>query len=238
MPSNAFRRLAVVGAACALALNAGEVWNSKDYTRWSDDDINQILTNSPWAKKTNVTLDGQGVGQRRGDRDGMGSVRGRTGTMGSPGSSGGGEYGGNGGGVYGRKPDLIVVVRWDSALPVQLARRKSEVNENTEKYAISVVGLAKPQQRTPADPPDDSEIRDQLIYATRLVRKGKDLLPPEDVQFDHENGVSVIRFIFPRTNDPISLDDKEVTFQTQVGLAKIEQKFKVKDMAFKNKLAL
>jgi hypothetical protein len=238
MPSNALRRLAIAGVACALALNAGEVWNSKDYTQWSDDDINQILTNSPWAKKTNVTLDTQGVGQSRGDRDGTGSVRGRTGTMGTPGNSGGGEYGGNGGGVYGRKPDLTVVVRWDSALPVLLARRKSEANENTEKYAIGIVGLAKPHLRTPADPADDSEIRDQLIYATRLVRKGKEPLPPEDVQFDHENGVSVIRFIFPRTNDPISLDDKEVSFQTQVGPAKIEQKFKVKDMAFKNKLAL
>src|SRR5580700_7474518 len=201
MRSNTLQRLAAAGVACAIALGAGEVWNSKDYTQWSDDDINQVLTNSPWARKTNVTLEGQPVGQRHsrgGDLGGAGG--GRLGGQTYPGGGGGGgEYGGNGGGVYGRAPEMSAVVRWDSALPVQLALHKSAPNAGAEKYIISVVGMAKPRQRTPAETTDDSEVRDQLIYATRLVRKGREPLPPDDVQFDHENGVSVIHFVFPQT---------------------------------------
>src|SRR5271154_6431850 len=114
MQSNTVQRLAAAGVACAIALGAGEVWNSKDYTQWSDDDINQILTNSPWAKKTNVTPEGQPMGQRHSRGGDLGGVSGgRMGGQTYPGGGGGGgEYGGNGGGVYGRPSDLTAVVRW------------------------------------------------------------------------------------------------------------------------------
>ncbi len=59
-----------------------------------------------------------------------------------------------------------------------------------------------------------------------------------DVKFVEGVGSHEIQFFFPRSNDPISLDDKDVTFETKIGRAKLEHKFHLKDMTVKGRLDL
>ena len=44
-------------------------------------------------------------------------------------------------------------------------------------------------------------------------------------------------FVFPKT-DPITLDDKEVEFSTQIGPMQFKRKFKLQEMVFDGKLEL
>ena len=59
-----------------------------------------------------------------------------------------------------------------------------------------------------------------------------------DVKLVDGVGSHEIQFFFPRSNDPISLDDKEVTFEAKAGRAKIEHKFRLKEMTVKGRLDL
>ncbi len=96
------------GAGALLApgfARAADPWK-KDAAEWSDKDIQQIVTKSPWAKEVTVEFKGGGQG---GNWGGGGGGRGRRGgggggamgdaSVGGPG--GGGGYGGGGGGGMG-----------------------------------------------------------------------------------------------------------------------------------------
>jgi len=66
MHRNQILGIAFAGTACAVALFAAESWKNKDYTKWTDDEINKVLTDSPWAKEMTVAPQGSGYGRRRG----------------------------------------------------------------------------------------------------------------------------------------------------------------------------
>ena len=138
-------------------------------------------------------------------------------------------------------PSFKVVVRWESALPVKeaLARQANQqaaeaAAEHAGKdYVIAVIGLRPHDSRSPERDPD--QMRSRLLDATLLTPKGRDPIAPKDIQVDANS--DVIRFIFPASAQ-ISLDDKEVRFQTHMGPMKLEQKFHPKEMTMKGKLAI
>jgi hypothetical protein len=81
--------------AAPLLLVAGDTWRDKDPAQWNSDEVNQVLTNSPWAKQVtaSVNQDNNGSGGGGGGRGGWGGGGG----MGGPGGGGGGGWGGGGG---------------------------------------------------------------------------------------------------------------------------------------------
>src|SRR5260370_14309347 len=116
MQRTTFQQLVIAGLACAVALFASDFWKTKDYTQWTSEEVNKVLTDSPWAKQMTVNAGQTGMGQRRGSGGGSG----RGGSMGGSGrggvgvprgghwvSRGGGPGGGCGGGgaePAGRQP--------------------------------------------------------------------------------------------------------------------------------------
>jgi len=130
-------------------LGGAQVWN-KDYTQWSSEEVNTVLTDSPWAKQMNVKVPiasqrggrGNGGGYPGGGQGGGGGYPGGGGGypgggrggggigypgggIGFPGGGmGGGGRRGNGGG-RGQGPAEtmtdVVVLRWASAMPIQHA---------------------------------------------------------------------------------------------------------------------
>ena len=80
-------------------------------------------------------------------------------------------------------------------------------------------------------------MRDRMMKAAQLVRKGKDPIFPIDMKMENVNGVSVVRFVFPRS-DAISIEDKEVKFVCRMGPMQLERKFTLKEMMFNGKLEL
>jgi len=244
------------GAVCALALYASEFWNTKDYTQWTSEETNKVLNDSPWAKQKTV-IDQSGMGERRQGRGG--GYGGRGGGIGFPGGggypgAGGGRYPGGGGGGYpddrqgGGATRSSVVIRWESALPVQQALLRQEGDAakpasdqpKDKDYVIALLGLHLPG-RMPGEQDDGNEnnetLRSRLLDSAQLTPKGKAPIAAEDVQFEGRNGSIAIRYLFPKEH-PISADDKEVTFHFEDRGMKLEHKFKLSEMVYQGKLAL
>lgn len=92
-------------------------------------------------------------------------------------------------------------------------------------------------QQTGDNDRDQENLRQRLMDSARLVPKNGTTIRPNDVKLNLESGGNQVVFFFP-ANRPITVKDKEVTFETQLGGMKIEKKFNLKDMSVKGKLEL
>jgi hypothetical protein len=241
-----------------------EPWSHKPPARWTSEDVQHILTDSPWAKQGSARFpqilehdESPGSAQADPNAAGVGSRAG----MPLP----GGKIGRWDGGVGrdpGGLPSLPVTVRWDSALPVRQAlMRSGEANEmlarSAADYIITIVGLWPGERPKTAEPDDDDSwsanpsdiptehekpgppglghMREELLGSTRLLLKGQKPIAPEDVTLDGKTGA--IHFFFPRTS-PITLKDREVKMTAQFGSMRVVEKFRLKDMTDKGNLEL
>ena len=252
--------LALVAAA-GLVLQAEDFWEKKKFAEWSDKEVRQMITNSPWARRVDVALGGmgEGAGGGRGGRRGGGMGGGG----GFPaGGGGGGEGGiegggGGGGGAVGPSsgmsqestsvPRLPVLIRWQSALPVKQAILKArmgaeaatsqdaaKVLERQEQYyVIALSGI--PARMLMGGGPDK-------LKSTIALKIAK--LPPVaplDVKVNAGQGMAEVYLLFPRSQPDahvITLDDKEVELVAQIGPLDVRRKFRLKDMVFEGKLEL
>ena len=146
------------------------------------------------------------------------------------------------------RPQFKATVRWESALPVREAMKKEASPDFASNYVISVTGMPLPgDRRRPNNDSDSNEssdpeerrkmLQERLMDAASLQVHGRDPVAPDRVQFPAENN-SYVLFLFPRENHPISLDDKEVTFDFHLSLMEMKIKFNVKDMVYHGKLEL
>ena len=83
-----------------------------------------------------------------------------------------------------------------------------------------------------------SAIFDRMKENTTLERKGKDAIHPDRIQPVQTNQGMITVFMFPRTGQPIVLDDKEVTLHQKMGPMDWKAKFALKDMVYNGKLEL
>jgi hypothetical protein len=257
-------QLALAGSLCAVALFASDFWKTKDSKEWSNEEVAKMLTDSPWSKQITVNsgqpAQRRSMGRRGGGMGGGGGYPGGGG--GYPGGGGGGYPGGGssggGGGGYGGSSSQQIVLRWESAQPVQealLRQRphsddqskddaKSTADTNQKYYVVAMLGFRMPSRRNDSDSSDNEsdkqradDLRSQYLDAAQLIPKSKIAISAEDVTFEGRNGSTAIRFLFPKTF-PISKDEKEITFQFQSRGVKFDHKFKLSDMMFQEKLAL
>jgi len=227
----------------AFASSHDDFWNSKDPAQWSDKETTQILTHSPWAKQASIESEGnQG---RMGSPGGMGRSGGGMGGGGMGGGMGGGRGTGggmgqdNGGWGGGGTQNVHALVRWESALPVTAAEKKPAVAEAAQSYIVSVSGLPSRQNNSTDDDNDRVERMSGAIKQyTSLDRKGKDPIAPDHVDFTEDVDGGTWRFSFPRAGNPITMEDKDVTFMTKVGRVSLKAKFSLKEMMYKDQLAL
>jgi hypothetical protein len=218
------RREALVGIGlaaplAALGFAAGEFWDEKQPGGWTDKEVQRMLTKSPWAKEADMDMDPGDMGGR-----GMGG-RGMGGPMGGRGMEGPGGRGGM---------ESRAVVRWESAEPIREAGKSKLPREASGSYLIRISGLAMLSSIAPTL---GSEGLETLKQNTFLQRKGRSPVAPSyiTVPFDE---AGVMLFYFPANADPISVQDREVVFQTKLEMIKIKAKFSPKDMLYKGKLAL
>ena len=168
---------------------------------------------------------------------------------------GGGYPGGRGGGQY---PDdesrggirEQVVVRWESAMPVQQAmlrkggraaeESKAAGDASQKYYVVTVLGLTLPSPGRDADSNESQsadELRTRFLDAAQLVPRSKIAISADDIQFEGRNGSVAMRFLFPRTF-PITADEKEIEFRFQSRGVKFEHKFRLNDMVYRGQFAL
>jgi hypothetical protein len=256
--------LAAVGTAFLLC--AADAWKNPDYTQWSTEDVQKVLTKSPWAKETTISMGAGGYpgagrgGSRRGGGGGggMGDMGGGGGGMGGGGSRGGMGGGGMDGESQQGPPAQKITIRWESAMPVKEAEMKARygdhmpakgetgytLDQTPTTYAVSVIGMriAGGGRRRQGDSTDQASERspaDQM--KDRLMSSTQLVRKGKDPIFPQDvrmnTTTNIIVFLFPK-NDAISEDDKEVEFVTTIGQTQIKQKFSLKDMHFNGKLEL
>jgi len=109
----------------AWAFASKEFWEAKPASEWSADEIDRMLTKSPWAKDVSVMSGSPGFGNRGSGRTRGGGIGFPAGGIGFPGGGvgfpGGGRQGGGypgGGNDGGGRERLTATVRWESALPI------------------------------------------------------------------------------------------------------------------------
>jgi hypothetical protein len=141
------------------------------------------------------------------------------------------------------------VVRWVSAKPVQ-AVLKSPVPEGLgNAYVISVSGIPIVTGDRPRSSDSDSDtggangpsqdVLDRIKELTYLEPKGKAPAQPGTVQTGSAGFESnVLLFGFSHDLLQLTSEDKEVGFTTQLGKLEIKAKFNLKEMRYRDELAL
>jgi hypothetical protein len=216
--------VAVLWALGAVMLAAANFWDTKPYTDWSQKEVEEMLTDSPWARKLSVVVQSSPVpsGDDAGGRGGRGGGGGDTGGRGFPVPS----------------PQLKLVLAWRSALPVRQAlirlpngATSGGVNqplaEPSPYYTITLSGVPVRYARATAS-----------AKTTTFLRRGKK--PPialEEGAMQAGGATLTLIFAFPRT-DPITLADRDVEFVTTIGTIEIKKKFALKDLVFNGELEL
>jgi hypothetical protein len=241
------RRLAfgvALSMAAVGALSAAGFWETKPFATWSDKELQEVLTDSPWSRTVNVVLNTVG-------RAGGGDAEGAGG--GARGGGGGGGIDNDGGGGGGRRagsrgggypvvpPQLKLLVSWRSAQPMKQAAVRNQVGmggavpeemqqalERTEPiYVVTLSGLPVRYQRMLGD-----------MKAGTFLKRGKQAaIAATEAGAQQTAAGIVVVFGFPK-EDAITIDDKEIEFVTRLGTFDIKKKFGLKDMVFHGKLEL
>ena len=207
------------------ALVAADFWEERDFTAWSDEEVQRMLTDSPWTRSATILVGGPTGGGDDLFRPGAAPHR-------------------FGGGAFSVVPQANVTVAWSSALPVKqaLVRRafgavspiphegRQMLAHEDPFYTVTVVGL----------PPSFDGLglmKDAIRAATMLARKDKAPIVPENILV-FADGAMRVTFQFPKT-DPITLEDGVVEFITALGPGSdIRMRFELENMVVGGRLAL
>jgi hypothetical protein len=242
--------IAATGVTAAILL-AAEPWSSKDSSTWTSREVQQVLTDSPWAQQAGAKF---GLAAEEPEAPPPGPPAAQPG-LGGPVNSGV-RWDGGVGRSRGADPTLNVLIRWDSALPVREALQRSNpdphqayIHERAGRdYIISIIGLvpagryrsvghAASDSRSDdaVDARNPEEMLEGVMSASRLMAKDKPAISPEDAKLDAATGT--LHIFFPRTA-PITASDKDVLFITRFGALSIQRQFRLKNMKYHGKLEL
>ncbi len=219
-----------LGGAALLPAWAKDFWNEKKAADWTDDEIQQLLNKSPWAKDASIFDSAAHKGLSTAPRTTSQSRRsgGRTTTPGSAAP------------LPGSPTNWKAIVRWESALPVREAVKAVQSKDVEENYILALIGDI-PGVGVPSDDDEPAERQqklDNLKESTRLERKD-DPLELQRVKIAPKTPLSAAGtlFYFSRVL-PIMPEDKQVTFVTKVGPLEVKCKFTLRDMLYRGNLEL
>jgi hypothetical protein len=193
---------------------AGETWVDRKPLEWSPQDVQTILNQSPWVKEVKLE---------------MSLAEGDTGNVASLG---------------GILTEFKVLVRWESGLPVRLARRESPSEPSEYVLSITripvafVTTLSSSGARRPPEGAGNPDIGERIARSTALRTAGKKPIPATHVERLDVDFAPKYVIGFPRVPEPIELGDREVTFVSQIGPFAIKAKFALKPMVYRGKLEL
>ncbi len=240
--------LALVGAALLAA--ADPAWVGKRAAEWTPADAMQVLSNSPWAKRAAPTIlpaltafarrDGGNIGAQGGGQ-GMQLDRlpealnplgiGNRGAQVRPGQ-----------GPESRVDKLSI--RWETALPIRAAELKSN-EEGTpevdgEDYAIAVYDISFKLASIDKDQKKDlaKELKKISVLKIQGGPEGTIEVRPTRVSVI-ELGIdaAIVVYCFPRSAH-LTLEDKRVEFDAQIGRIAVAQYFYPPEMLYQGKLEL
>ena len=208
-----------------------DFWNRKESAEWSSEEIQKLLTKSPWAKEVRAessktikdpgAVADPGTGYPRyGRKANMG--------MGKPGKTPSSK----------RITTYTGTVLWESAKPVRDALKTALPEDFNGLCVLSVSGVPLVKLKAQNDEGTASHgALEKSKAATTLRVKGREPVMPGVVQQQTGNG-AVYLFGFAKDGLAIAKDDKEAVFETHMGKLVFTAKFSPKEMLYKGELAL
>jgi hypothetical protein len=231
--------LLVILVTAVLLIAADASWKNKPIPGWTEQDAQQVLIDSPWAKTTVGDIsrmqteferrEGGNMGQEHGV--GFDGIDERTKRQ-----QAANFFGSRVNGTPNASKPLKVQIRWESALPVRAAELKAGVIEPPtlagDGYSIAVYGI--PGSYFKDDP---KKLGDPLKNEASLRREGKDDVKPSSVEvFQREDGLVVV-YLFPLSAE-LTKKDGIIQFFARIGRLGVAQSFDAGEMVFQGKLQL
>jgi hypothetical protein len=187
---------------------AGEFWDTKPFTTWSDAELQQLLTDSPWARRITVGAPGAPAASGRGAAEAAAPIQALISWRSA-------------------LPMKQALVRSQiGANGTVSAEAKALLDRRELAYVVSVDGLPSRLAGSTADIRVDTSIR----------AGAKPPIGPSEGLARPSGGNLSLAFVFPRS--PIVLQDNDVEFLTRVGRYEIRRTFTLKDMVFRGQLEL
>jgi hypothetical protein len=199
-----------------------DFWNRKDPSEWTDEEIQRLLTKSPWAKQASTIVEPGARGSSSGVGPGTGPV------VGGAGLGRGGPQRPETGNTA--PPTTQGLVVWESAPVILDARKKPLPKEFKDHYTLSVSGVPLRQL-------GDDQLFDQLRQFTSLQPNDQPPVQPGTVQKAAGNSSAVL-VGFSKDVLQLSAADKSIHFATEVGRILLKTKFDTKEMRYQGHLAL
>lgn len=213
-----FALLAGLAGRAQLSAAVVDFWNKKAPAEWSAEEIDRLITKSPWAKEVNAQYVSGGNERNRGGGIGIAGI----GNIGRDGHGRGGPSGYQG------------TVRWESAAPIAAALKAPLPGGFEGRYVISVNGFPATEGQSRSR----EEEFENLKSLSSLQAKGRELVQAGVVQQQVATTGASFLFGFSRELLPLDADDKEVLFSTQLGKLVVKARFLPKEMLYHGQLAL
>lgn len=240
----------------AVLAYASDPWK-KDFKQWSQDDVQHILKDSPWAKEALARFDAK-LRKERGDLGSGISVGGGDPVNGGmPAGPGRPPVAGMSGPLDGTAaaglPTMNVTVRWESSLPVREAMLRLKfgnqlppegdpaynLNRTEDHYIVGIAGLVLPRKRPKPGEEESGQdrMRAEFLATARLIRRNHNFIGASDVKVNPPEAREEVLFFFPKT-DPVMVEEKDVIFEAEQGAFIIRRVFHLKEMQYHGKLEL
>jgi hypothetical protein len=251
-------------AGVRLDASESDFWNKKPPSQWTSEEVDRLITKSPWAKEVKAQYaPGQtpnnGGGYPGGGNSGGGYPGGgypggrpRMGGLGIPGIGGIGFPGGgggrprNGGGSQrgSQTSPYQGTVRWESALPVQDAVKSGPPEAFQGHYVIAIAGIPlmggprySGEDDSPSSKQQEQDEMDRLKALSSLQVKGKELVQAGVAARQVSSGSSFL-FGFSKELLPLTAHDAEITFTSQLGRLIVKAHFLPKEMLYRGEFAV
>ncbi len=205
-----------------------EFWEKKPPSEWTSEEIDRLITRSPWAKQVSP--------ESKAPQGGRGGGFHLPGGIGIGGMGGGRMGGGRGGRGGGGASSIQGIIRWESAKPILEALKTTLPESLADRYVISVNGFPIRTEGEGSRDPDD--MLEALKTLTSLHPKGKEPAQPGVVERQASTGAPNFLFGFAKDLLALDRDDTEVEFTTQLGRLALRAKFNLKEMMYRGALAI
>jgi hypothetical protein len=202
--------------------HAADAWMGTDPAQWVPADILAILNRSSWVKGVNPELSPAWLrsveksGKRVAAAEGVRDKRTLT--------------------------EFTVLVRWESGLPVRLARKSTLVPEYAAAhYVLSVSRMPIALMAAMAggeQAKDRLALAKQMLQSSSLQCGGKTPVPADRAEWAESDFEPRVMISFPQGSQPLESSDGVVTFVSQMGFLLLRVSFPLRKMVYRGKLEL
>jgi hypothetical protein len=238
------RRLFLFSVASAQFAPAKKI-DERSFPNWTPEFVDQMLTESAWAKASTVSFELQPVRQFTGSSFAQIELPGGTRFPGSRPKTAPQTWP-SGGGASSVRTEIYLTTRWSSALPVRQALALQEFGEDglqsdkavelltrrEPEYVLEVAGFPAIMIRQGA-----KRFEAELLKTARLIVPDRKPILAASAHVPEYGTHLVATLRFPRLTD-LTAKDGTIELYTASGSIKLQQRFKLKQMIYEGNLEL